>query len=122
MQALVQLTDPQGKWYTLLSKFSTELSTLDTLFGPLTSTLAYLHTHVGAYSPVNKNSTLRQRLRRHQRSRLELSAGRTPSFIADGCSVCQAFENSLIFVTELPLLRIFISRYTNVLIIYGRPE
>jgi len=50
---------------------------------------------------VNKNSTLRQRLRRYQRSRLELSAGRTPSFIADGCSVCQAFENSLIFVTEL---------------------
>ena len=28
-------------------------------------------------------------------SRLELSAGRTPSFIADCCNVCQALENSL---------------------------
>ena len=52
-----------------------------------------------------------------QRSRLELSTGRTPSFIADGCNVCQALENSLVLVPELAHLRIFILRYTNVLII-----
>ena len=45
------------------------------------------------------------------------SAGRTPSFIADCCNVCQALENSLVLVPELAHLRIFILRYTNVLII-----
>ena len=49
--------------------------------------------------------------------RLELSAGRTPSFIAECCNVFQALENSLVLVPELAHLRIFILRYTNVLII-----
>jgi len=62
-------------------------------------------------------STRRQRLRRLQRSRLELSAGRTTSFIADCCNVCKALENSLVLVPELAHLRIFILRYTNVRII-----
>jgi len=61
--------------------------------------------------------TMSQRLRRLQRSRLELSAGRTPSFITDCCNVCQALENSLVLVRELAHLRIFILRFTNVLII-----
>jgi len=56
----------------------------------------------------NKNSTRHQRLRRLQRSRLELSAGRTPSFIADCCNVCQALENSLVFVPEVAHLRTFL--------------
>ena len=65
----------------------------------------------------NKNSTWCQRLRRLQRSRLELSAGRTPSFIADCCNVCQAVKNSRVFVPELAYLRAFILCCTNVLII-----
>jgi len=70
-----------------------------------------------ACRPENKNSTRRQRLRRLQRSRLELSAGRTRSFIADCCTVCEALENSLVLVPELAHRRIFILRYTNVLVI-----
>ena len=70
-----------------------------------------------ARRPENKNSTRRQRLRRLQRSRLELSAVRTPSFIADCCNVRQALKNSLVLVPELAHLRIFILRFTNVLII-----
>ena len=74
--------------------------------------------HVISYPEnKNKNSTRRQRLRHLQRSCLELSADRTPSFIADCCNVCQALENSLVLVPELVHLRIFILRYTNVLII-----
>jgi len=69
------------------------------------------------YVAYTLHSTRRRRLRRLQRSRLELSAGRTPSFIADCCNVCQALENSLVLVPELAHLRIFILRYTNVLII-----
>jgi len=57
-----------------------------------------------------------QRLRDLQRSRLELSAGRTPSFIADCCSVCQALETLLVLMPERAPLMIFL-RYTNVLFI-----
>ena len=49
----------------------------------------------------------RQKLRRLQRSRLELSANRTASFIADCCNVCHAPENSLVLVPELARLRTF---------------
>jgi len=51
---------------------------------------------------------------------VELSAGRTPSFIADCCNVYQALENSLVLVPEIAHLRIFILRCTNVLIITRR--
>ena len=53
---------------------------------------------------MNKNNTQR----RLQRCRLELSAGRTPSFIADCCNICQALENSLVLQPELGHLRTFI--------------
>jgi len=51
--------------------------------------------------------------------RLDFSAGRTPSFIADCCNVCQENANSVVFKPEVELahLRSFILRYTNMLII-----
>jgi len=63
-----------------------------------------------AYSPDDRHGVSFRRL---QRSRLELSAGRTPSFIADCCNVCQTLENSLVLVPELAHLRIFILHYTK---------
>jgi len=39
------------------------------------------------------------------------------SFIADCCNVFKPLENSLVLVPELAHMRIFILRYTNVLII-----
>jgi len=39
---------------------------------------------------------------------MELSASRTPSFIADCCNVCQTLENSVVLVPELAQLRTFL--------------
>ena len=53
-------------------------------------------------SSSGKENTWCQRLRRLQHSRRELSAGRTPSFVAVCCnvSVCQALETLLVLVPE----------------------
>jgi len=75
---------------------------LDSVWSKKAKFESYSPASVLASSSSNEcsNSTRRQRLRRLQRSRLELSARRTPSFVTDCCNVCQTLEHSLVLVLE----------------------